>query len=116
MENFRMELPGSPEHAELNAMECCALHTAFVKNPDTAAGLEGVVSGRELQILADEVKRTDHLMFPPNPLISTVYFQMATAELQRLEHEQGGLSCGHSVENHRKALRAVESRFAQPIN
>ncbi len=118
MENFGIEFPRSPEGAELNAMECCALRSAFVKNPDAVAQLEEIVSKQELRILADElkIKGIDRLTFPPDPMIKTVYFQMAVAELKRLEQEHANLHCGHSTEDHKKSLRAVESMFAEPVN
>ncbi len=116
MERSRIEYPGSPEGPELNSIECCALNAAFMENPAAVARLEGVVSKKELAILADELKRTEHLTFPPDIQTTTVYFQMAVAELKRLEHGHAALFCGHSVDDHKKALRAVEAKFAEPVN
>jgi hypothetical protein len=110
------EQPPSPESFELNALECCALQTAFVKNPDVVRQLEDLAGRRELGVIKEELQETSYLSLIADPITKAIYTQLAEAELKRLQETTDRFSCGHSGEEHERALRSVISTCAAPIN
>ncbi len=114
MKNFTPErIPGS---VELGEVECCALEHAFAKNPKTIAQLADVVGEKNMKLYPEELILTERLVIVPSENTKTVYSQIAKAELKRLAHENKDLSCGHSHEEHKKALESVEAMFSPAVN
>jgi hypothetical protein len=113
MGNFMERAPGT---VELDEPKCHALEYAFENNPEAITQLTELADEKELRVWAEELKGTARLIFVPSETMKTVYFQIADAEIKRLAHENSALYCGHSSEEHLKALRSVESMFAQPVN
>lgn len=116
MNYFEEEFSRSPESLTFNALECCALTTAFTKNSETVHQLENLLNRRSLGIMKDELRDTDNLVLIADPITKAVYTQLAEAELKRLAQQTHGLSCGHSGEEHERALRSVKTICAEPIN
>lgn len=114
MKNFNRERV--PETVELGETECCALAHAFSKNPEIISQLMDLVDKKSLKLFADELVKTKSLVFVPSGEMRMVYSQIAEAELKRLTDGGNDFQCGHSVEEHQKALQSVASTFSEPIN
>ena len=106
----------APGTVELGEAECHALEYAFANNPKTVAQLAELADETDMKLWAEELKGTSHLVFAPSEVMKTVYFQIADAEIKRLAHGNNTLYCGHSSEDHLKALKSIESTFSQSIN
>jgi len=106
----------APGTIELDKPECHALECAFANNPKTIVQLAELADERDMELWAEELKGTSHLVFIPSEAMKTVYFQVADAEIKRLARGDGKLYCGHSKEEHLEALQSVESTFSQPVN
>lgn len=122
---FKEEFPGSAEGTvRFDAETLCALERGLEQNPEVAKQLDEVV-GQKAKIFRDILSNTldpEHrapIKFVPNEEARTFYSQIAKRELERIDaedEEDEDLSCGHSVDEHRRALESVVERMEPKVN
>lgn len=103
------EFPQSVEGTVgFNRFETCALAQAFAKNKDTVEELKAIVGPEKLRILAAVLPTTESMTFVPSDDVKIAYGQIAKKEIERLTATpEIKPRCGHSVDEHKKALRLV---------
>lgn len=97
------------ELVKFEEAECCALRYAFASNPKTAALLVKAIGEEKVRLSAEILNRTSRLGFPHNPEVDEIYYEIAQAELSRIEKGEVHFDCGHSTEEHKEALLSVIS-------
>ena len=120
------EFPGSVEGTIKFSQEtCCALDRGFEKNPEVARDLAKIVGEEKAKLFKDVLINTfkpssrPEMKFVPSEEMQIFYGQMAKRELKRIEEQEendGDLSCGHSVKEHRLALMSVVENLEPKIN
>ena len=120
------EFPGSVEGTVKFSQEaCCALDRGFEKNPEVAKQLAKIVGEEKAKLFKDILFNTlkpssrPEMKFVPSEEMQIVYSQIAKKELKRIDDEEendGDLSCGHSVEEHKDALMSVVEKMNPKIN
>ena len=115
--------PERPELVQLSEIECCALARGFAKNSEAIGELMELTDKKTLKTAADILVRSRNLGFRHNKDIETAYQQIAAAELKKLNGdgaserwENEAKKCEHSLDEHKKALRAVVARLEKPTN
>lgn len=74
---------------------------------------------KNIKIFADILPNTDEMKFVPSDDMKTAYGQIAKRELERIDatdEDDEDLSCGHSVDEHKEALRLVLEKMEPSIN
>ena len=120
------EFPGSVEGTIKFSQEtCCALDRGFEKNPEVARDLAKIVGEEKAKLFKDVLINTfkpssrPEMKFVPSEEMQIFYGQMAKRELERIDTENESnqdLSCGHSVDEHKKALTSVVEKMEPKIN
>ncbi len=98
---------------------CCALERGFEQNPKVAKELADILGEEKIKTLVRILPNTNKMKFVPTEEMKTAYSQIATRELERIDAEDEDdedLSCGHSVEEHRQALKSVVEIMKQTVN
>ena len=98
-----------------------ALKRAFKKNPEVARNMADVVGEKNIRIFTDILTNTNEMeiKYDPSEELKTAYSQIAKRELERIDAEEEDdedLACGHSVDEHRQALREVVEKMELTIN
>lgn len=104
----------------------CALERGFEQNPEVAKELEGIVGERLAKLFKDilfnalDLKNRAPMTFIlEKEEAKIVYGQIAKRELERIDAEDeddNDLTCGHSVDEHREALRVVVEKMEPTVN
>jgi len=120
------EFPGSVEGTVKFSQEtCCALDRGFEKNPETAKQLAEIVGDEKVKLFKDILVNTlkpssrPEMKFVPSEEMQTVYGQIAKRELERIDAEDEDdedLSCGHTINKHKKALESVVEKMEPKLN
>lgn len=108
----KKEQSQAPELVKFEEVHCCALRHAFANssNIDVVASLVKAIGEEKVKLSAEILNKTFRLGFPHNPEIDEIYYEIAAAELERLEKIKEGeanFSCGHSAEEHKEALLSI---------
>lgn len=115
-----LEFPGSVEGTvKFDKETCCALGRAFKQNPGVAKELEAIVGEENMSNLTDILPHADEVTFNQSEESKMVYSQIAKRELERIDAEDEDdedLTCGHTVEEHKEALREVVDKMGPTIN
>ena len=98
---------------------CCALERGFNLNPKAVEQLKEIVGEKKMKTFSEILPNTEEMKFVPSEEMQTVYGQIAKAELKRMEEQaenDGDLSCGNSIEEHRRALMSVVEKMKPTLN
>ena len=119
------EFPGSVEGTvRFDEETLCALEHGLDKNPEVAKELEEIV-GQKAKIFRDILSNTLNpkqrapIQFVPNEEARTFYSQISKRELERIDaedEEDEDLTCGHSVDEHRRVLKVVVEKMQPTVN
>ena len=114
------EFPGSVEGTvKFDKETTCALERGFKLNPEAVKELGDIVGEAKIKTFTEILPNTDEMKFVPSEEMKTVYSQIAKRELERIgaeDEDDEDLSCGHSVEEHKKALASVVEKMEPKIN
>lgn len=115
-----LEYPGSIEGTVKFSKEtCCALQRGFEQNPAVVKQLKEMMGPVEVNNFIDILPNTDEMKFVPSEEMKTVYSQIAKMELERIGAEGEGdedLVCGHSIDDHERALKDVVEKMEPAVN
>ncbi|MDO8496137.1 MAG: hypothetical protein Q7S43_01645 [bacterium] len=120
MHRDSLEFPGSVEGTvQFDKDVCCALKRGFEENSVLVEQLSKLVGEKNIKIFADILSSTDEMKFVPSDDMKTAYSQVAKRELERIDatdEDDDDLSCSHSIDEHKEALRSVLEKMESPIN
>ena len=120
MRKKSLEYPGSVEGTvKFEKETCCALGRGFEQNPGVVQQLKELMGPVEVNNFIEILPNTDEMKSVPSEEMKTVYGQIAKRELERIEAEDEDdedLTCGHTVDEHREALKAVVEKITSTIN
>ena len=115
------EFPRIERKIKFDGETICALKRAFKKNPEVARNMADVVGEKNMKIFTDILTNTNEMeiKYDPSEELKTAYSQIAKRELERIDAEEEDdedLVCGHSVDEHRQALREVVGKTEPTIH
>lgn len=110
-----------PSTVEFGELECCALRKATAEEdlqPFIEASLASIRATNppyQVSVLSEIFLNTTRLVFMPREIHQSFYFGLASRERKLIEkREDVNLDCGHSAQQHQKALTMICAKMACP--